>query len=123
MKAPSKPLPTIKVASPALLKQITQDYVRFDYQRQPVQMTYDLRRLRLNGLITRKPGTTCYELTPYGRNMSLFLSRLYQRVLRAGLSAAVEPPWKVDTPHPLRDKLNQVDVEITRMLKEAHMDH
>ena len=89
----------------------------------PGQMTYDLRRLRLKGLITRKPGSTCYELTPYGRNMSLFLSRLYQRVLRPGLSAAVEPPWKVDTPHPWRDKLNQVDAELQRMLKEAHLDN
>jgi hypothetical protein len=26
-------------------------------------------------------------------------------------------------PHPLRDKLDQVDAEIQRMLKEAHMDN
>ena len=90
---------------------------------QPGQMTYDLRRLRLKGLICRKSGTTVYELTPYGRYLSLFLSRLYQRVLRPGLSAAVEPPWKVDVPHALRDKLNQVEAEIQRMLKEVHMDN
>jgi len=89
----------------------------------PGQMTYDLRRLRLKGLICRKSGTTAYELTPYGRYLSLFLSRLYQRVLRPGLSAAVEPPWKVDVPHPLRDSLNQVEAEIQRMLQEVHMDN
>ena len=33
-----------------------------DYK--PGQMTYDLRRLRLKGLICRKPGTSRYELTP-----------------------------------------------------------
>jgi len=31
--------------------------------------------------------------------------------------------WKVDVPHPLRDKLEQVDAEIHQMLKEAHMDN
>jgi hypothetical protein len=85
------------------------------------QMTDDLRRLRLKGLIYRKPGSSRYELTPYGRNTSLFLARLYQRVLRPGLAAAVEPPWKVDVPHPLRDKLQEVDAQIEQMLKETHM--
>jgi len=92
-------------------------------QYKPGPSTYDLRRLRLKGLIIRKPGTTCYELPPSGRNMSVFLSRLYQRALRPGLSAAVEPCWQVDTPHPLRDKLHPVEVEIQRMLQEAHMDN
>jgi hypothetical protein len=87
----------------------------------PGQMTYDLRRLRLKGLICRKPGTSRYELTPYGRNTSLFLARLYQRVLRPGLAAAVEPPWKVDVPHPLRDKLREVNEVIELMLQEAHI--
>jgi hypothetical protein len=90
-----------------------------DYR--PGQMTYDLRRLRLKGLICRRPGTTRYELTPYGRNTSLFLARLYQRVLRPGLAAAVEPPWKVDVPHPLRDSLQAVNAQIDHMLREAHM--
>lgn len=53
--------------------------------------------------------------------MSLFLARLYQRVLRPGLAAAVEPPWKVPVPHPLREKLQEVETEIDRMLKESHM--
>jgi len=87
----------------------------------PGQMTYDLRRLRLKGFICRKPGTTCYEVTPYGRTTSLFLARLYQRVLRPGLAAAAEPPWKVPVPHPLREKLQQVEAEIDHMLKESHM--
>ena len=85
------------------------------------QMTYDLRRLRLKGFISRKPGTTRYELTPYGRHTSLFLARLYQRVLRPGLAAAVEPPWKTDIPHPLRDLLQQFDEQLERLLLQAHM--
>jgi len=90
-----------------------------DYR--PGQMTYDLRRLRLKGLICRQPGTTRYELTPYGRNTSLFLARLYQRVLRPGLAATVEPPWKLEVPHPLRDSLQALNAQIDRMLIKAHM--
>ena len=87
----------------------------------PAQMTYDLRRLRLKGFISRKPGTTCYELTPYGRHTSLFLARLYQRVLRPGLVAAVEPPWKTDIPHPLRELLRQFDQQLDLLLNKTHM--
>jgi predicted MarR family transcription regulator len=32
----------------------------------PNQMTYDLRRLRLKGLVYRPPGTHRYFVTPYG---------------------------------------------------------
>jgi len=56
-----------------------------DYR--PAQMTYDLRRLRRKGFICRQAESTRYELTPYGRYTSLFLVRLYQRVLPPGLAA------------------------------------
>ena len=36
------------------------------------QMTYDLRRLRLKGIIYRAPGTTRYYLTPYGWKVCVF---------------------------------------------------
>lgn len=92
-------------------------------QYQPGQMTYDLRRLRLKGFICRRAATHTYEVTPYVRNTSLFLARLYQRVLRPGLAVAVEPPWKHQPPHPLRDKLNAVDAQIQQMLHDAHIDN
>jgi hypothetical protein len=92
-----------------------------DYR--PAQMTYDLRRLRRKGFICRQSGSTRYELTAYGRHTSLFLVRLYQRVLRPGLAAAVEPPWKVDVPHPLRDKLQELDLVLERMLHCAHLQN
>lgn len=104
------------------LRQQVADILGLDLEHyKPGQMTYDLRRLRLKGLICRKAGANSYELTPYGRNTSLFLARLYQRVLRPGLAVAAEPPWKVDTPHPLRDKFNELDAQILQLLKEAHM--
>jgi hypothetical protein len=98
----------------ALLGRNLEDY-------RPGPMTCDLRRLRLKGFISRKPGTTRYELTPYGRHTSLFLARLYQRVLRPGLAAAVEPPWKTDVPHPLRTALQQFDRQLDLLLHHAHM--
>ena len=92
-----------------------------DYR--PAQMTYDLRRLRRKGFICRQAGSTRYELTPYGRYTSLFLVRLYQRVLRPGLAAALEPPSKVDVPHPLRDKIQELDAVLEQMLRNAHLQN
>ena len=44
------------------------------------QMTYDLRRLRLKGLIFRPPGTNRYFLTPHGWKIARLFSRLEARV-------------------------------------------
>lgn len=52
----------------------------------PGKMTYDLRRLRLHGLIERIPRTYCYQLTELGRRLATFYSRLYARSLRPGLA-------------------------------------
>ena len=52
----------------------------------PGRMSYDLRRLRLHGLIQRKRRTQRYRLTPLGVKIALFYSRTYQRVIRPGLS-------------------------------------
>jgi hypothetical protein len=45
-------------------------------------MTYDLRRLRLHGLIERVPDTHRYRITPAGARIAMFYARLYTRVLR-----------------------------------------
>src|ERR671911_628439 len=39
------------------------------------QMGYDLRRLARKGLLRRPPGTLRYEVTPYGRRVTLFLTK------------------------------------------------
>ena len=46
------------------------------------QMTYDLRRLRLNGLIRRIAHTHTYVLTPEGQRLAVFYTKLYNRLLR-----------------------------------------
>jgi hypothetical protein len=53
----------------------------------PRQMGYDLRRLKRKALIRQVPGKLCYTLTPYGRRMALFLTKVQSRVLRPGLQA------------------------------------
>jgi hypothetical protein len=57
----------------------------------PGRMSYDLRRLRLHGLIERIAGTQRYRLTEAGLQTTLFYSRVYQRVLRPGLSHLHDP--------------------------------
>jgi hypothetical protein len=54
-------------------------------------MTYDLRRLRLHGLIHRVPHTFRYRVTDAGLRHALFLTRLHDRVLRSGLAELADP--------------------------------
>ena len=55
------------------------------------RMTYDLRRLRLHGLIERIKGSHRYRLTPAGLKVALFYSRTYQHIIRPGLSLLHRP--------------------------------
>jgi hypothetical protein len=56
------------------------------------KMTYQLRRLRLHGLIERQEGTHRYEVTDRGLRIGLFFTRSYARVIRPGLSEIISPP-------------------------------
>jgi hypothetical protein len=49
-------------------------------------MTYDLRRLRLHGLIERVPQSHRYRITPTGAQVAMFYARVYTRALRPGCS-------------------------------------
>jgi hypothetical protein len=60
-------------------------------QMSPGRMSYDLRRLRLHGLIERIPKTQRYRLTTLGLKTALFYNRAYQRLLRRGLSELHDP--------------------------------
>jgi hypothetical protein len=46
------------------------------------RMSYDLRRLRLHGLIERIPKTHRYRLTSFGLRTALLFTRVYARALR-----------------------------------------
>lgn len=78
----------------------------------PGRMTYDLRRLRLHGLIQRIPKSHRYRVTDQGFRSALFLLRSYATLLRPGLSVALgkHPP----APLPLRKAFDQLDRAIER---------
>ena len=52
----------------------------------PGRISYELRRLRLHGLIKRIEKTHCYRLTAKGLRTVVFYQRTYARVIRPGLS-------------------------------------
>jgi hypothetical protein len=81
------------------------------------QMTYDLRRLRLKGLIHRIPKTHRYTTTSYGLKVAFFYSKLYLRVLRPTWNALL--PLDHALPHPLRQALDRLDTEIRKLHEEA----
>jgi hypothetical protein len=57
----------------------------------PGRMTYDLRRLRLHGLIERIPRTHRYRPTDEGLRTALFFTRTHARLFRPGLSHVLAP--------------------------------
>jgi hypothetical protein len=81
------------------------------------QMTYDLRRLRLKGLIHRIPKTHRYTATSYGLRVALFYAKLYLRILRPNWAALL--PEDDRLPRSLRDALDVLDREIQKLHEEA----
>jgi hypothetical protein len=77
------------------------------------QMTYDLRRLRLHGLIARFPRSNTYLLTPQGIRVALFYTKVHNRLLTP-LLAADKPP----APLPLRRALHMIDQTV-----DSYIDH
>jgi hypothetical protein len=81
------------------------------------QMTYDLRRLRLKGLIHRIPKTHRYTATTYGLKVAFFYGKLYLRILRPNWAALLPDDDRL--PRPLRAVLDQLDREIQHIYQEA----
>jgi hypothetical protein len=83
------------------------------------QATYDLRRLRLKGLIERVAGTHTYRVTDHGRRIATFFTRLAARVMApclAGLDAATRPPRSA--PAPLVTAWRAYDNELRTLVRE-----
>jgi predicted MarR family transcription regulator len=80
------------------------------------QMTYDLRRLRLHGLIQRLPGTHTYLPTPDGIRVALFYTKVHDRLLTP-LLAADHPP----APPALRHALRVVDHAVADYVTNARL--
>ena len=75
----------------------------------PGSMTYDLRRLRLHGLIQRTPGTHRYTITDTGFKIAIFLTRAHNRLIRPGLAKLLDDH---SPPTPLRHRFDQLDTAI-----------
>jgi len=81
------------------------------------QMTYDLRRLRLKGLIRRLPGKNRYVLTPFGRRVVIFFSKLDSRIFGAA-SEAIESASEEAMPKTLSRAFQQVDEALEKLIRE-----
>jgi hypothetical protein len=81
------------------------------------QMTYDLRRIRLKGLIHRIPTTHRYTATSYGLKVAFFYAKLYLRILRPNWAALL--PDDDHLPRPLRTAFEQLNREIEKLCEEA----
>jgi hypothetical protein len=83
------------------------------------QMTYDLRRLRLHGLIERIAGTHRYQLTDFGLASALLLTRTYTRVLRPGLAELLGPDPPASSP--LRSAFDKLLAAVDQHARQAHL--
>jgi hypothetical protein len=85
-----------------------------DYR--PGQMTYDLRRLRLAGLIHRLPHTNRYLITDDGIRIAVFYTKIYNRLL-VPLTAADQP----QAPPELRQALRTLDRHVDGYIDRARL--
>ena len=80
------------------------------------QMSYDLRRLRLKGLIRRLEHSNTYVLTPDGQRLAVFYTKVHNRLLRP-LIAADRPP----APLPVRQALRVIERHVDDYIATARM--
>jgi hypothetical protein len=85
----------------------------------PGRITYDLRRLRLHGLIARLPGTHRYRVTPLGLRTALFFTRVYSRILRPGMACLVPSTPPLDTA--LRPYFAKLEEAIDHWVAQARL--
>jgi len=80
------------------------------------QMSYDLARLRRNGLIERLPHTNTYLLTADGRRVAIFYIKVHDRLLRPLLTGD-QPP----APTELRQALTTIDHHVRDYIDHARL--
>ena len=81
------------------------------------QISYDLRRLRIHGLIQRIPHSFRYQVTPAGLRQALFLTRLTQRLLIPGLAELTDP--SPPAPSRLRAAARAYDAALDDLTRHA----
>jgi hypothetical protein len=83
------------------------------------RMTYQLRRLRLHGLIERVPRSHRYQVTADGLRIALFFTRVHARLFRPGLAAVM--PQAVHTDSRLRRAFDQLERAMDQWCEEAKL--
>jgi hypothetical protein len=78
-------------------------------------MTYDLRRLRMHGLIERVPDTHRYRITPDGARVAMFYARLYTRALRPACSLQPQASARAQR------VFNRLDTALADFLQEVKL--
>ncbi len=79
------------------------------------QISYNLRRLRLRGLIARVPKSHRYRVTPEGIRIAMFCTRAYARVFRTGLALIRTPSA------PLNRAFHAIDQQIGHLCCQAKL--
>ncbi len=82
-------------------------------------VTYQLRRLRLHGLIERLPNSFRYRVTQFGLRAALFFTRAYNRLLRPGLAAALPNLRASDAT--LKPAFDKIDEQINAWINQAKL--
>jgi predicted MarR family transcription regulator len=88
-------------------------------QLTPGRITYDLRRLRLHGLIERIPKTHRYRITAKGLRFAVFYTRLYNRSLRTGL--AMISPDPIDAELPIAKSVRAAERAVNTWYDKANL--
>ena len=81
------------------------------------QASYDLARLRRNGLITRRPHANTYDLTPDGLAFAIFYTKVHDRVLRPRCPPPAQPP----APPQIRAALQAIEHHIDERLAHSRL--
>src|SRR5437773_2566450 len=79
--------------------------------------SYDLRRLRLHGLIERIPHTHRYRVTDTGLHHAMFLTRVHNRLIRTGTAQLADPD--PPAPTPLRAAARAYDTALDDLTHQA----
>ena len=83
------------------------------------RMTYDLRRLRLHGIIERIPRSHRYQLTSSGLRVALFFSRTYTRLLRPSLAEIM--PQAAPATSRIRSAFDRLQAAIDERCQEQRL--
>ena len=86
------------------------------------KMTYDLRRLRLHGMIERIPKSHRYRVTDFGFRAALFFTRTHARLYRPGLAEVLPKLPNAPPGHSsLQKQLAKLEAEIADRVREAKL--